>query len=74
MNNRKTGTEEYAALIGMDWADEKHDVWLWDVATGGVGIEWWSTPRKRWPNGSENCRHGIPADGWPCVWNKAEEH
>lgn len=27
-----TGTEEYAALIGMDWAAEKHDVWLWDTA------------------------------------------
>lgn len=29
-----TGTEDYSALIGMDWADEKHDVWLWDTATG----------------------------------------
>ena len=29
-----TGAEEYAALIGMDWAAEKHDVWLWDTATG----------------------------------------
>ena len=29
-----TGTEEYAALIGLDWASEKHDIWLWDVATG----------------------------------------
>ena len=29
-----TGTEEYAALIGMDWADEKHDVWIWETATG----------------------------------------
>ena len=26
--------EEYAAWIGLDWASEKHDVWLWDVATG----------------------------------------
>lgn len=34
MNNGKTGTEEYAALIGMDWAAEKHDVWVWDTATG----------------------------------------
>ena len=29
-----TGTEEYAALIGLDWASEKHDIWLWDLATG----------------------------------------
>lgn len=34
MSNNATGTEEYAALIGMDWAAEKHDVWLWDAATG----------------------------------------
>ena len=34
MNNSETETEKYAALIGMDWADEKHDVWLWEVATG----------------------------------------
>lgn len=34
MNKRETGTEEYAALIGMDWADEKHDGWLWEVAPG----------------------------------------
>ena len=29
-----TEAEEYAALIGLDWASEKHDIWLWDVATG----------------------------------------
>jgi len=34
MSNHATGTEDYAALIGMDWAAEKHDVWLWDAATG----------------------------------------
>jgi transposase len=34
MSNSETGTEEYAALIGMDWATEKHDVWVWDTATG----------------------------------------
>lgn len=36
MNSTETasGTEEYAALIGMDWAAEKHDVWLRDTATG----------------------------------------
>lgn len=27
-------SETYAALIGLDWASEKHDVWLWDMATG----------------------------------------
>lgn len=30
----KMEAEEYAALIGLDWASEKHDVWVWDVATG----------------------------------------
>lgn len=30
----RTQTGEYAALIGMDWATEKHDVWVWDTATG----------------------------------------
>jgi len=34
MSNSETSTEEYAALIGMDWAAEKHDVWLVDTATG----------------------------------------
>lgn len=37
MNNRETRggeREDYAALIGMDWAAEKHDVWIWDTATG----------------------------------------
>ncbi|NCC94209.1 MAG: IS110 family transposase [Opitutae bacterium] len=29
-------TEEYAALIGLDWAAEKHDVCVWDAATGEV--------------------------------------
>ena len=28
------GTVEYAALIGVDWAAEKHDICLWDAATG----------------------------------------
>lgn len=37
MNNPATGTEEYAALIGVDWAAEKHDVWVWDSATGESG-------------------------------------
>ena len=32
--NEATPTEEYAALIGLDWASEKHDVWLLGVATG----------------------------------------
>jgi transposase len=26
--------EQYAALIGIDWADEKHDVWVYEVDTG----------------------------------------
>ena len=35
MNKTETKRmEEYAALIGLDWASEKHDVWLWEVATG----------------------------------------
>jgi transposase len=34
MNSNAVGTTEYAALIGMDWASEKHDVWCWDAATG----------------------------------------
>ena len=29
-----TEKEEYAALIGMDWASEKHDVWVHDTETG----------------------------------------
>ena len=29
-------TDGYAALIGLDWATEKHDVYLWDAATGEV--------------------------------------
>ena len=29
-----TETAEYAALIGLDWATEKHDVWVWDTRTG----------------------------------------
>ena len=36
MNNEETAQERenYAALIGMDWADEKHDVWVGETATG----------------------------------------
>ena len=34
MNKKEANTEEYAALIGLDWATEKHDVCLWDAATG----------------------------------------
>lgn len=36
MNNPEMqggGAEEYAALIGMDWAAEKHAVWIWDTRT-----------------------------------------
>lgn len=33
MSNTATETGEYAALLGIDWAAEKHDVWLWDAAT-----------------------------------------
>jgi hypothetical protein len=28
-----TGSSEFAALIGIDWADRKHDLCLLDVAT-----------------------------------------
>jgi transposase len=34
MNKKEANTEEYAALIGLDWAAEKHDICLWDAATG----------------------------------------
>ena len=34
MNKKEANTEEYAALIGLDWAAEKHDVCIWDAATG----------------------------------------
>jgi len=27
-------TEEFAALIGIDWASEKNDVWVYDTTTG----------------------------------------
>ena len=30
----KMESTEYAALIGLDWASEKHDAWVWDAATG----------------------------------------
>lgn len=29
----KMEAEKYAALIGLDWASEKHDVWVWDRAS-----------------------------------------
>jgi len=25
----KTNESQLAAFVGIDWADEKHDVWLW---------------------------------------------
>lgn len=34
MSNNGTSAEEYAALVGIDWAAEKHDVWVWNTATG----------------------------------------
>ena len=33
MNTMEAAAGEYAALVGIDWASEKHDVWLWDTAT-----------------------------------------
>lgn len=33
-NVNQTTNENYAALIGIDWASEKHDVWLRDAASG----------------------------------------
>ena len=32
----KMEATEYAALIGLDWAAKKHDICLWDAATGEV--------------------------------------
>lgn len=30
-----TPSQEFAAFIGIDWADEKHDLCLWPAAGGG---------------------------------------
>jgi len=32
--HEETKIDPYAALVGMDWATQKHDAWLQDVATG----------------------------------------
>lgn len=32
-------TEEYAALIGLDWATEKHDICIRDLATGEIRVQ-----------------------------------
>jgi hypothetical protein len=29
---------EYAAFLGIDWADKKHDVCLSDTTTGSAGL------------------------------------
>ena len=34
MNKKEERLDDYAALIGLDWASEKHDVWIREVATG----------------------------------------
>ena len=52
--------DEYAALIGLDWATEKHDICVWDAATGEVRhqvvahtpealAEWLSELQARYP-------------------------
>lgn len=33
-NVNQTTTKEYAALIGIDWASEKHDIWLYECDGG----------------------------------------
>jgi len=33
-NVNATDIDEYAALIGIDWADEKHDVWVYEFDSG----------------------------------------
>jgi transposase len=55
-------SDAYAALIGMDWASTKHDIWVWDAATGEgrhevlahtpeALAEWIEALRARYPGG-----------------------
>ena len=60
MNKKEANTEAYAALIGLDWATEKHDICIWDAATGKARYqvvahtpealaEWLSELQARYP-------------------------
>lgn len=39
MNKMEAKTEEYAALIGLDWATMKHDICIRDSATGEIRFQ-----------------------------------
>ena len=39
MNKMEANTEEYAALIGLDWASQKHDICIRDSATGEIRFQ-----------------------------------
>jgi len=57
-----TDADELAALVGIDWADQQHDVTMRDVTTGRIErqrlahqpqaiIEWLTTLRRCYPKG-----------------------
>lgn len=62
---------EFAALVGIDWADQKH---AWCVQAARVRhsekAERWNIHRKRWRLGSGNSVNDSAIDRLRWRWNK----
>ena len=46
---------QFKATIGLDWADQKHDLWIRPAEGAKADISAWSKPPKPFTNGSPNC-------------------
>ena len=51
----KEQSTEFAAVIGLDWADRKHDICVRVPGGKRSNVAWWSTGRWRWRTGSMAC-------------------
>ena len=61
------------AWIGVDWADQKHDVSLYEVSTGKQSGTRSVTRRKQFRSGWETCDRDTEMDMWPWRWSKGGE-
>ncbi|MGC4068437.1 MAG: transposase [Polyangiaceae bacterium] len=65
----KTGQSEFAACVGLDWADRKHDLCLEVTATGKRSAPCSNTPRRPFTPGLSSCANASTGRRWPCAWS-----
>jgi len=63
----------FAAIIAIDWADNKHVWCLQPRALRSGKVESWSIARKRWRPGSVSCANDSPIVPSPWRWSNRGE-